>query len=893
MLARGKVEHVILITGPTSPGRYTVSENGGMAAPTPTQLRILLRHRVRFEVGATAEASRFVFEAPDGEVAATAAEAVEPLSAGIRAMNADPTVRAWATPAILALRLRAAGSLTSPDGTERQQLLDAGAAIGPTAAQGQALVQAFIEALVAGSPAAATSDESTTTGSGTVRERPSPTPARQFSYRLVAEFADPPVDGHDATVSLRVKPLDRRWSEVPAAELWARDNHHFGAGSREAVSAMLERLAVTWPTAARLDPDDGSGPPPALSVSADELGALADGRCAVSLMANRVEVVWPASLRRDLRSRAVVRRVDDQTDRLPAFSRRRLFRFDWSIQVGGHTLTQQELDTLAGSRTGLVRVRDQWVLVDPRQVAELRDNDGGDLDAIDALRATVTGTLHVAGRQVDVDTVGWLEDVRRRLATRDRDLVPAPAPPGLAGDLREYQLQGLQWMAQLLELGLGGVLADDMGLGKTIMLIALHLHLDAPAPTLVVCPASVLATWEREIQRFAPGVDVVRFHGQGRSLSAVKSGFVVTTYATMRSSVHELRAHDWSLVVADEAQHVKNSSSEAAKALRSIGSDARMALTGTPVENNLAELWSILDWTTPGLLGTREQFRTDWARRIERDLDEQRAGELATLIRPFVLRRRKTDPGIAPELPPKIETDHRVQLTREQVGLYESVVRQALTDIGRTTGLQRRGLVVKLLTQLKQICNHPAHFLGQRGSRLTGRSGKLTAFDDLIDEILAEQGAALVFTQYTVMGELLSRHLASRHVTHQYLHGGTPVRTRERLVRDFQDGQVPVFLLSLRAAGTGLNLTHADHVIHFDRWWNPAVEDQATDRAHRIGQNRAVQVHRLVTEGTIEESIAELIAGKRALADAVVNAGQGALTELSDAELATLVRLRH
>jgi len=291
-------------------------------------------------------------------------------------------------------------------------------------------------------------------------------------------------------------------------------------------------------------------------------------------------------------------------------------------------------------------------------------------------------------------------------------------------------------------------------------------------------------------------------------------------------------------------------------------------------------------------LGPHEQFREEWSRRIESLRDEEATTGLAALIRPFVLRRRKSDPGIAPELPPKIETDHVTHLTREQVGLYEAVVRQSMTQIEQANGIQRRGLVVKMLTQLKQICNHPAHFLRQSDGHLGGRSGKLAVFDELLDEIIAEDGAALVFTQYATMGRLLARHLREKKVAAQFLHGGTSVPTREEMVRSFQDGEAPVFVLSLKAAGTGLNLTRADHVIHYDRWWNPAVEDQATDRAHRIGQTRSVQVHRLISEGTIEESIAELISAKRTLADAIVNSGEAALTELSDSDLARLVAFR-
>jgi SNF2 family DNA or RNA helicase len=443
-----------------------------------------------------------------------------------------------------------------------------------------------------------------------------------------------------------------------------------------------------------------------------------------------------------------------------------------------------------------------------------------------------------------------------------------------------------------------------MGLGKTITLIALQLHrLEQGAsdgrPTLVVCPASLLGNWESEIARFAPGLPVRRFHGTARELGGLDGGFVLTTYGTLRRDSAALAEVTWDLVVADEAQHVKNSRTSTARALRAVPSRARVALTGTPIENELTELWSILDWATPGLLGSRQAFRRVWAEPIESGVDPAVTKHFADLIGPFVLRRRKSDPGIAPELPEKTETDHLLSLTREQVVLYESFVRDTMVRIERLPAddPQRRGLVLALLTGLKQICNHPAQFLKQTDwdsgrVRLRGRSEKLELLEELVGTVLAEDGAVLVFTQYVAMARIVERHLATLGVPHQFLHGGTPVATREAMVRRFQDGEVPVFLLSLKAGGTGLNLTRADHVIHVDRWWNPAVEEQATDRAYRIGQTKPVQVHRMVTRGTIEERVAELLERKRSLADAVLARGDTALTELSDRDLRDLVTLR-
>lgn len=861
-------------------------DNGGM--PTPTQLMIVLRHPVRFVAHEDPALSRFVFDAPQGPIEATANEAVGPLSGGIRAMNAHATVRAWAGPAIIALRLMASGSLAEPSDGDQQQLRAAAEHLDVPAREAYALIDVFLAALAVDAPAVATTPQRRH-GHEPEQPRPRIEPPRTFAYRLVVVFDR--AGETIATASLRIRPTDRTWGEAGAHEVFAREDHHFGEGARTALRAMLERLGASWPPALRLLPGEDPAPD-GITLRADELGALASADLVTSLMANRVEVAWPSELVRDVHATPVVSRVDGFGDRPRAFGRDQLFRFDWSVSVGGDRLTQAELDELAASHSGLVRLRDRWVFVEPRRIEELLRGEGQELDAAEALQAALTGELEIDGRHVRVDTVGWLEDVRDRLASLGERSSDITQPDDLDGELRSYQLDGLRWMNQLVDLGLGGILADDMGLGKTITLISLHLHRAAAAPTLVVCPASVLATWEREIARFAPGENVHRYHGPGRSLHDAKDGFVVTTYATMRQSADALAGHDWSMVVADEAQHVKNAGSGVAQALRRIEADARMALTGTPVENALSELWAILDWTTPGLLGNREQFRRDWSRPIERDRDDTVASRLSTLIRPFVLRRRKSDPGIAPELPPKIETDHHVQLTREQIGLYEAVVRRTMAEIEESRGIQRRGLVVKLLTQLKQICNHPAQFLRQADGALDRRSGKLEVFDDLLAEILAEGGRSLVFTQYAQMGHLLSRHLEAQGIEHAYLHGGTSIRSREDMVRRFGAGEFDVFVLSLKAAGTGLNLTRADHVIHYDRWWNPAVEDQATDRAHRIGQTKTVQVHRLIAEGTIEQSISELISAKRALADAVVDSGEAALTELSDAELAALVRLR-
>ncbi|GAA1694997.1 DEAD/DEAH box helicase [Streptomyces yatensis] len=693
-----------------------------------------------------------------------------------------------------------------------------------------------------------------------------------------------------------------------AADVWAGTSPVIPAlGPRARMDALLtlRRAARAW---APLAPLLSAAVPDALDLADEEVAELL-GPAAGALDAAGVQVHWPRELARGLTARAVIgpdgddEAQDDAGLRFPAFlSADALLRFSWRFAVGDQELTRAELDQLAEASRPVVRLRDQWVLLDPEAARRIRDRQDRKLTPADALGAVLTGRAEADGTEVEVRPTGWLEALRDHLAdpegTGGTQPPPVSQPAALAATLRDYQLRGLDWLVRMTSIGLGGCLADDMGLGKTITLIALHLHRrsipEASGPTLVVCPTSLMGNWRREIERFAPGTPVRRFHGPARSLDGLADGeFVLTTYGTMRLDAQRLaEAGPWGMVVADEAQHVKNPFSATARQLRTIGAQARVALSGTPIENNLSELWAILDWTTPGVLGTHGAFRRRYAQAVESGSDPEAAARLAKLVRPFLLRRRKSDPGIAPELPPKTETDRAVALTKEQAGLYEAVVREVLAEISGTGGLVRRGLIVKLLTGLKQICNHPAQYLKEDRPVIPGRSGKLELLDELLDTILAEGASVLVFTQYVQMARILEGHLAARGVPAQLLHGGTPVARREEMVRSFQDGEVPVFLLSLKAAGTGLNLTRAGHVVHYDRWWNPAVEAQATDRAYRIGQTQPVQVHRIIAEGTVEDRIAAMLTRKQELADAVLGSGEGALTELTDAELAELVELR-
>ena len=575
----------------------------------------------------------------------------------------------------------------------------------------------------------------------------------------------------------------------------------------------------------------------------------------------------------------------------------------WQLSLDGDPLTEEETEAAAEAVAGVIQIRGRWVVIDAETRLLAQDRSAGRLTGAQALEAALTGRVSVGGRDVPCSPTGRLTDLINTLRTAGSSSPDGlTTPDGLHATLRHYQRVAVQWLVRTTAAGFGALLADDMGLGKTLTVIAYRLSRAEVGPSLVVCPASLVVNWEREFARFAPDVTVRRYHAVGRSLDSLKPGeIVVTTYGTLLRDAQALAEVSWDLVVADEAQQIKNHRSQAARALRLLRPVARVAVTGTPVENSLTELWAILDWTNPGLFGSLSAFRDRFGRAAEREAaeaaaDRDAARRLGRLIGPFLLRRRKTDPDILPELPDKAINDRYVELSREQVALYEAATAEAIERIAASDGLQRRGQVLRLLQSLRQICNSPAHYLrespdGWDAAGQAARSGKLQVLEELMESVILADDAALIFTGYVSMGRLLHAHLTACGVRAEFLHGGVSAENRQKIVDRFQSGDGDALVLSVRAAGTGLNLTRAGHVVHFDRPWNPAVEDQATDRAHRIGQHRLVEVHHLIAEGTIEDRIAGLLARKRNLTESVLPGDPMALTELSDSELSMLVSL--
>jgi len=577
-----------------------------------------------------------------------------------------------------------------------------------------------------------------------------------------------------------------------------------------------------------------------------------------------------------------------------------LLNFDWRIAVGDENLTVEEFERIAANKAPLAKVRGRWAHLDAQAaqaaVRFLQGRRSGRLTLLEAIRL-VGGVeeLETGLPIVGLNGASWLDDLLSHNATKTLEAVGQPAD--FRGMLRPYQLRGLNWLALLDRLGIGACLADDMGLGKTIQFLALLLHErqdgNPVGPTLLFSPMSVVSNWHREANRFAPSLRVLVHHGPDRPLgeafakAAADHDLVVTTYGLAHRDFKDLSRIAWHRIAMDEAQKIKNPNAVQSTAIRNLGGARRVALTGTPVENHLSELWSIMETLNHGLLGSAAAFRRRFAIPIEKLGDDRCAERLRRMIRPFILRRLKTDPTVECDLPDKMEMRVYCNLTPEQAAHYARLVEELLSEVDRSSGIRRRGLILATITRLKQVCNHPEQLLRAKGP-LDRRSGKCERLVEMLEEVLDEGDAALVFTQYREMGLLLERLLCDRLRTDLlFMHGATPAKTRDEQIDRFQDpdSSTRIFILSLKTGGFGLNLTRANHVFHFDRWWNPAVEEQATSRVHRIGQSRRVQVHKFVCIGTIEDRIDQVLSEKSALADRIIGSGDDWLTSLSTREL--------
>ncbi len=622
-----------------------------------------------------------------------------------------------------------------------------------------------------------------------------------------------------------------------------------------------------------------------------------------------------------------------------------IVEYDWRIALGDYELSEKEFKKLSQLKVPLMNIQGNWFELSPEDLMKVQQlfeeetpgtqkkkepkKNKTEIEALhemkemklneltrsftksrplgDVLRMGVKEQENVAELPIlkiegDKEFNQFMDGMRHPEKIKKLEKIPH-----FHGKLRPYQRKGVNWLNFMRRYGLGACLADDMGLGKTIQIIALFLHekfnLSSQKETLkalVICPLSVLGNWKREINRFAPDLKVFIHHENNRleegdlhNIRNLKQDVVLTTYGLALGDKHLFQIPRWNSVILDESQNIKNHQAKTTRAVKKIKAGHKLALTGTPIENRLSELWSLMDFLNPGLLGRITEFKRKFIKPIEREHDKTRAAKLKRLIQPFILRRLKTDKKIIKDLPEKMEMDVYCNLTREQATLYDATVNDMIQKIEEEDGIKRRGLILSTITKLKQICNHPAQFL-HSNKKLKNRSGKLMRLGEMVSEAISEGDKVLIFSQFKEMGKIIKRYLGRMfQVKIPFLHGGVPQKKRDKMVQTFQSKSMehPIFVVSLKAGGTGLNLTAANNVFHYDRWWNPAVENQATDRAYRIGQTKNVNVYKFTCMGTIEEKIMETIEKKRKLADQIIGSGEGWITELSTEELKSLMKL--
>ena len=609
-----------------------------------------------------------------------------------------------------------------------------------------------------------------------------------------------------------------------------------------------------------------------------------------------------------------------------------LVEYQYELAIGDEIISEKEWEQLVNAKSPLVKFRGEWIELDLDKMQEMltfwqKQGQGtSEMSLIDLMHRTATDP------DWEIDRDSSLAEMLAKLQDKQQ-FEPIENPPQLNGTLREYQKRGVAWLQYLESLGLNGCLADDMGLGKTVQIIARLVNERAaigevaeptiakkttktakskkavPAavsvneitPTLLIAPTSVVGNWQKEIEKFAPHLRAIVHHGSDRIQDAAAfqdvyqtHDLIITSYTLIRKDEALFSSVNWHRIVIDEAQNIKNPKAAQTKAILQLKAKHRLALTGTPVENRLLDLWSIFNFLNPSYLGKEAQFKKSFETPIQKNNDQIQASVLKKLVEPFILRRVKTDQSIIKDLPDKIEQKLYTNLTKEQASLYEVVVRDVENQLNEVEGIQRKGLILSTLLKLKQICNHPRQFL-QDGSDFTPeRSHKLSRLSEMMEEVISEGESLLIFTQFTEIGDALEKYIRQklRYNTY-YIHGGTNRDKRERMITEFQDPETEpsVFVLSLKAGGVGITLTKANHVFHFDRWWNPAVEDQATDRAFRIGQKKNVFVHKFITIGSLEERIDQMIEDKKKLAGAIVGSDESWLTELDNDKFKQLIAL--
>ena len=714
-------------------------------------------------------------------------------------------------------------------------------------------------------------------------------------YDVIPFFKIDKVEGDDELFRLKVHIKNRKTGEsVLVDDLYTKDEI-FGANSAD-ISRIVEKqlnYAIRYmPELEDLFEDESKL---ALDLNLNEVYKIIT-QTAYYLQKAQIEVILPKELvnvvvpRASINAKVKASRSKELADIFNNTSSSKIalddiLDFSYEIAIGNEKISLEEFNKLVENSSGLVKYKNKYVLIDKEESKKIFEQIAKanlkSLSRMELIHASMSGQLYQYDFDYDSAFARVIQDF-----TKPVDVTP---PAELKGELRPYQMTGLKWLWTNISKGFGVCMADDMGLGKTIQVISLILKMkeekSLDKPVLVICPTTLIGNWMKELQMFAPSLDAVVYHGAERQLD-VKHDVILTTYAIMRIDVEELKKQQWGMIIVDEAQNIKNPDTAQTLAIKMLKSDVKVAMTGTPVENRLTELWSIFDFINTGYLGSLRDFQKSYAIPIERFKENSRAAKLKMSISPFVLRRLKTDKHVITDLPEKMVINDYCYLSKSQAVLYEKTLNEMMEKISGFTGINRRGNIFKLITALKQICNHPYQFL--KGGEISKElSGKMDKCISTVQNILDNNEKTLIFTQYKEMGDILCKVIAEECNTDPlFFHGSLTVPQREDLIDRFQnDDDAKIMILSLKAGGTGLNLTSATNVIHYDLWWNPAVEDQATDRTYRIGQDKNVMVHRMITLGTFEEKIDEMLKSKKELADLAVYEGEKIITELSDEEI--------